>query len=123
MKNSFQKARSIRDLHIWNKSMRLTKNIYAVTSQFPNHELYGITSQMRRAVISIPSNIAEGFKRNYGKEFKRFLHIGRGSLAELETQVVLSSDLGYLNPSTAEILVAEIDELNRMIYKLIKKLN
>ena len=84
------------DLHVWQEAMLLVKDIYAVTKQFPREEIYALTSQMRRAAVSIPSNISEGAARTSKKEFLQFLSIARGSLSELETQVILTEDLGYL---------------------------
>jgi four helix bundle protein len=84
-----------RNLGVWRKSMAVVKSVYVVTRQFPKIENYGITNQMRRAAVSIPSNIAEGKSRQGDKEFARFLLIARGSLAELETQLLISQDLFY----------------------------
>ena len=84
------------DLHVWQEAMLLVKDIYAVTKQFPREEIYALTSQMRRAAVSIPSNISEGAARTSTKEFLQFLSIARGSLSELETQVILAEDFGYL---------------------------
>lgn len=81
-------------LHIWGKAMLLAKKIYVITSQFPKQEIYGMTSQMRRAAVSIPSNIAEGSQRGTNKDFANFIGIARGSLAELETQFILARDIG-----------------------------
>ena len=83
-------------LEAWQQSMKLVKHIYRSTATFPREELYGLTSQMRRAAVSIPSNIAEGAARETTPEFLRFLYIARGSLAELETQALIARDLNYL---------------------------
>ena len=83
------------ELNAWQEAMRLAKDIYELTSTFPKEETYSLTSQMRRAAVSIPSNIAEGAARTSNKEFLHFLSIARGSLSELETQVILSQDVGY----------------------------
>jgi four helix bundle protein len=85
--------RTHKDLEVWKNSIRLVTIIYSVTKSFPKEELYGLSSQMRRSAISIPSNIAEGAARNTNKEFIQFLHIARGSLAELETQLIVSHNL------------------------------
>ena len=95
------------DLHVWQESMALTKEIYTATGHFPREEIYALTNQMRRAAVSIPSNIAEGAARTSNKEFLQFLSIARGSLSELETQVILSEDLGYLDDKSH--LLAKID--------------
>ena len=83
-------------LEAWQQSMKLVTHIYKATATFPREELYGLTSQMRRAAVSIPSNIAEGAARETTPEFLRFLYIARGSLAELETQTLIARDLSYL---------------------------
>jgi len=84
-----------KDLEVWKESMLLAKEAYLLTKSFPKEELYGITSQIRRASVSVPSNIAEGAARSSDKEFIQFLYISLGSLSELETQILLSRDLGY----------------------------
>lgn len=85
------------DLHVWQETMILTKEVYTATAQFPKEEVYALTNQMRRAAVSIPSNIAEGVARKSTKELLQFLSIARGSLSELETQIVLAENLGFLN--------------------------
>lgn len=85
------------DLHAWQEAMALARDIYSTTAHFPREELYALTNQMRRAAVSVPSNIAEGAARTSSKEFLQFLSIARGSLSELETQVILSENLGYLD--------------------------
>ena len=84
-----------KDLDIWKESIELTKKIYLITKNFPKEEIYGLTSQIRRSCISIPSNIAEGSARNHDKEFIQFLYISLGSLAELDTQLIISKEIGY----------------------------
>jgi four helix bundle protein len=86
-----------KDLEVWKESMILAKSTYNATNNFPKSEMFGLTSQIRRSAVSIPSNIAEGAARNSDKEFIQFLYISLGSLAELETQLLLSEDIGYLN--------------------------
>ena len=99
--------------------MNLVKQVYSLTQSFPKEEIYGIVSQMRRAAISIPSNIAEGAARNSSTDFTRFLYIAMGSLAELETQLLLSRELGF----TQNIEMDEnIDQIRRMLIGLIKSL-
>jgi four helix bundle protein len=110
------------DLLVWQRSRVLVKNIYDATTKFPKSELFGITNQMRRAVVSIPSNIAEGYGRHSNKEFKQFLNIARGSIAELQTQLLLTLDLGYINKSVHKELDDEIVEIYKMLNGLIKKL-
>ena len=114
--------KSFKELEIWKKGIELVKEIYALTENFPSAEVYGLTSQMRRCSISIPSNVAEGFKRRHAKEFKQFLNIALGSLAELETQIIIAEELHY-SFNGKEALISElIDHLNRMIVSLSKKL-
>ena len=95
--------------------MQLVKDIYKITDGFPGHELYGLTSQLRRAAVSVPSNLAEGASRNSRGEFRQFIGNARGSLAEVETQVEIVCDLGYVSQDTAKRLLAEIDEFSRML--------
>ncbi len=111
---------SFKQLIVWQKSIELVKVVYGITKKFPTAELYGITSQMRRAAISIPSNIAEGKKRKTKKDFVQFLRIADGSAAELETQIIISKDLYQsIDFSRAEELLTEIQKmLITMIYKL-----
>jgi four helix bundle protein len=87
--------KSHRDLDAWKRAMALARNVYAATQAFPPDERFGLTNQLRRAAVSVPSNIAEGAARGSPVEFIRFLHISLGSLAEVETQLLLASDLGY----------------------------
>lgn len=114
------KIKNFKDLMIWQKGMELTKIIYQKTDSFPSKETYGIVSQMRRAAVSVPSNIAEGFMRKHNKEYKQFLYIALGSLAELETQIILSEKLGYLENKQSAEMQDNISELNRMVSGLIK---
>lgn len=116
------KIRTYKDLDIWKKGMQIAKTIYRATEKFPKNEMYGLVTQMRRSAISVPSNIAEGFRRQYDKEFKQFLYISLGSCAELETQVSLSKEFDYIS-SEMEVELAEmLDHCSRMIMNLIKKL-
>ncbi|MBU0486280.1 MAG: four helix bundle protein [Proteobacteria bacterium] len=114
--------RTYRDLDIWKKGVNLVKMIYEITEMFPKEEVYGLTSQMRRAAISIPSNVAEGFKRFHNKEYKHFLYIAQGSCAELETQLTIAKELSYLKITKEQELLEEIDHIGRMISNLIKKI-
>ncbi len=117
-----EKINDFKQLRVWQKAMEIVKEVYEVSKQFPREELYGLTSQMRRSAISIPSNIAEGFKRFSNKEYKQFLHIAQGSAAELETQVILSNQLGFLTDFQFGCLDEKIDYLSRMMTALLKKL-
>ena len=114
--------KSHRDLLIWQKGMALAKQVYTMTRAFPGDERFGLTAQMRRAVVSVPSNIAEGQARRGRKEFVQFLSHAEGSLAELDTQLTLAAELGYCRPSDAQGSVATIAELQRMIASLRGKL-
>jgi four helix bundle protein len=98
----------------------LAKAIYKSTDLFPAKETYGLVGQMRRSVVSVPSNIAEGFMRKHNKEYRQFLYIALGSLAELETQVIISEQLGFLNNEVSSKIQTNIDEINKMTMSLIK---
>lgn len=113
---------SYRDLIVWQKAMDLTVEIYRQTKAFPREELYGLTSQVRRAGVSVPSNIAEGQGRLTKGEFRQFLGQARGSLLEAETQLILAERLEYLAPSERERLEAQSQEVLRMLNALISKL-
>ena len=108
------------DLKVWQASIQLVKEIYVVTSAFPKEETYGLVSQMRRAAISIPSNIAEGAARGGTKEFIHFLGMARGSLSELETQLYISRELGFV--TNAQDVDVRIEEIFRMLAGLLASL-
>src|SRR5579872_1260971 len=108
-------------LNVWQKAHELTLRLYPATSSFPQSELYGLTSQMRRCCVSIGSNIAEGCGRAGENEKARFLQIALGSLSELEYQVLVARDLGYLSPKNAEDLIKRILEIGRMLGSLVNK--
>ena len=97
--------------------------IYVATKSFPKDELFGIVSQMRRAAVSIPSNIAEGYGRLYDKETVKFLSNALGSASELETQLIISKDLGYMSIEVSQELITQIEEIIRMLSSLIKSAN
>jgi len=113
---------NFKDLDIWNTGMKIVKEIYEITNTYPRSEMYELTIQMRRAAISIPSNIAEGFNRFHNKEYKQFLFISLGSCAELETQIEVALILNYIGKQKKENLAEEIDYESRMLRNLIKKL-
>ncbi len=115
--------KSHKDLIVWQKSMDHVAAIYVATKTFPNEELFGIVSQMRRAAVSIPSNIAEGYGRLYDKETVKFLSNALGSASELETQLIISKDLGYLLIEDFQKLINQIEEIIRMLSALIKSAN
>ena len=109
MRHNFQK------LKVWEKSRHLVRDIYLYTKVFPPEEMYGLTSQMRRAAISIPSNIAEGCGRGTDKQLSHFLDVSIGSLCELETQTILAWDLGFFSEIEYEQIVQKIIEVRRMV--------
>lgn len=113
---------SYRELDVWNLGMASAKTVYALTASFPSSEAFGLTSQMRRAAVSIPSNIAEGKARSTTTEFRRFLQVARGSLAELETQLELSVELGFANREKSRELWTVLQELGAKLSSLIAKL-
>jgi len=111
-----------KDLIAWQKGMDLVATIYDATQTFPSHEQFGLTSQLRRAAVSVPSNIAEGKAHYSNRDFVRFLRHARGSLAEIETQVLIAQQRKYLNTETATNLSQKIDELGRILSGLINSL-
>ncbi|MCK9424530.1 MAG: four helix bundle protein [Ignavibacteriaceae bacterium] len=114
--------KSYKDLLVWQRSMDLVVSIYRITEKFPSNEQFGLVSQMRRAVVSIPSNIAEGYGRQSTGSYKQFLSISRGSLFELETQVELCNRLKYIQQIESEKMLNEITEISKMISSLISKI-
>jgi four helix bundle protein len=111
-------TRRFRDLLVWQRSMSLARNVYAMTESFPKSEMFGLTSQIRRAAVSIPSNIAEGRGRTTDKGFIVFLGHARGSFYELQTQVELAAGLGFVDDALAGKIVAEAGEISSMIHAL-----
>lgn len=116
------KAKHYKELSVWQKAMNLAKSIHLLTETFPAPERYGIVAQMRRAAIAIPSNIAEGQARHGTNDFLHFLSRASGSLAELETQLLLSIDLKFCEPSASEQLISELNEIQKMIAAIRRKL-
>ena len=112
-------VQSYRDLVAWNKAMELVTEIYRVTHTFPKEELFGLISQLRRAAVSIPSNIAEGKGRLSKGEFWQFLGIARGSLTELETQILIAQNLSYLDKSEVKRLLTMVEEVGKVLNGLI----
>ncbi|HXB13165.1 MAG TPA: four helix bundle protein [Bacteroidia bacterium] len=110
--------KSYRDLIVWQKSMSLNLMIYKHTTSFPKEEMYGLTSQMRRAAVSVSANIAEGQARNSTGEFIQFLGIAKGSLAGLETLIILSRNLEYMSEENSVSLLSLSAEINKMLYSL-----
>ena len=114
--------KDFRKLNVWEKSHHLTLAVYKATTTFPKEELYGLTSQMRRASASIPANIAEGCGRNGDAELARFLHIAMGSASELEYHLLLARDLNILNSPDYEGLASEVTQVKRMLTSFTQKL-
>ena len=113
--------RPFQDLIVWQKAHDLTLRIYGITASFPSHEIYGLTSQMRRSSASVPTNIAEGSVFDDGLQFQRFLGIALGSATELEYQLILATDLGYLALDNQKALDATLTEEKKMLVTLPKR--
>lgn len=116
------KVQSYRDLIVWQKARKLVKEVYATTRRFPKDELYGLTSQMRRCSVSVPSNIAEGQGKRTTGEFLQHLGHARGSLFELETQIFLAGDLEFCSEKRAAELLAMAEEVRKILHGLISSL-
>ncbi|MBU1863225.1 MAG: four helix bundle protein [Candidatus Omnitrophica bacterium] len=114
--------KSFKQLKIWQKGIEIVKDVYVITKKFPKEELYGLTSQMRRAAISLPSNIAEGFKRFHNKEYIQFLYIALGSAAELETQLIIAKEVGFIDKEKVEYVSEKLDHFSKMTSSLLTKL-
>lgn len=115
-------VQSYRDLVAWQKAMEIAKKVYAVTAKFPKTELYGLANQMQRAAVSIPSNIAEGQARQHAGEFRQFLHIALGSAAELDTQLRLAIEFGYVSETESQPIFDLIVEVRKISYGILRKL-
>ena len=115
--------KSYKDLLIWQKGIQLVKEIYLICKDLPKNEVFGLQSQMKRAAISIPSNIAEGYGRNYTQNYIQFIKIARGSLLELETQVIISKELGLINENQSRKILNLIIEENKMLNAFIKSIS
>ena len=116
------KIRNFRDLQVWQLGKKMVLEVYKVTRTFPQDEVYGLVSQMRRSAISIPSNIAEGFNRYHNKDYRKYLFISLGSCAELETQVEIACDIEFMTAGDRNKLLENLDHETRMLRNLIKKL-
>lgn len=116
-------SHNFRKLTIWKDAILVVKNVYNLTATFPPVERFGLISQMRRCAVSIPSNIAEGSGRNTSKDFDRFLSIALSSSYELETQLIISSELGFLEADKLKLITDELNKLQRMIYSFQQSLN
>jgi len=109
---------SFRDLRVWQVGMDLVDKVYRVTQEFPKHESFGLTGQMRRAAISIPSNIAEGHTRQHSKEYLQHLSMAQGSLAEMATQLEIAARLGYVTREQAGPVVEQVASLGKQLHAL-----
>ena len=114
--------KSYQDLVVWQRSVELVKEVYLLTKDFPKSETYSLVDQMKRSAISVPSNIAEGHARQHSGEFRQFLFIALGSLAELETQLIIANKLGYLEQNQLRLLLKQTDEIGKMLRGLVKKI-
>lgn len=114
--------KNFRDLRVWQLSKTAVKEIYALSHFFPSHETYGLSQQIRRAIISVSSNIAEGHARGSRKEYIQFLSISRGSLAEVEAQLEIALELGYIDESQLIAALQNIEQLAKMLRRLIETL-
>ncbi|MBI3011062.1 MAG: four helix bundle protein [Candidatus Omnitrophica bacterium] len=112
--------KDFRDLDVWRNGMEIVRNIYEVTESFPKREEYGLTSQMCRAAVSIPSNIAEGFNRRHNKEYRQLLYVVLGSCAELETQCEIAFTLRYLEAGKKEVFLELLQHESKMLTNLIR---
>ena len=114
--------KTYRDLIVWQKSIKLVTEVYSITKNFPKEELYGLTSQIRRSVVSIPSNIAEGYGRNSTQDYIRFLQIACGTLYEMQTQIEIAVNLDYLDREYSENIFNQTNEIERMLNSFIRKM-
>lgn len=111
-----------KDLEVWKKSIDFVTHIYGVTKEYPKDELFGLVSQIRRAAVSIPSNIAEGATRKGKTEFRHFLYIAMASASEIETQLIISGNLEYISKESQIVLIDELNTISRMLQGLIKSI-
>ena len=115
-------ARPHHSLNVWKSSIKFVKEIYSSTAQFPSEEKFGLVSQMRRSAVSIPSNIAEGAARKSNKEFNNFLNIAQGSASELETQIIISNELGFIEIDQSTNMLNKLENISKMIVGLQKSI-
>jgi four helix bundle protein len=113
---------NFKELIVWKDAMKLAKSIYLICQEFPGDERFGLITQIKRSAVSVPSNIAEGAGRNSDKEFLRFLSISTGSLFELETQLLLAADLGFINLDNVNTLLDDVAYLQKKLYRFCQQL-
>ena len=116
------RCKSYKDLIVWQKAMALAVEVHHITRRFPRHEVFGLAGQLRRAAVSVPSNVAEGSARRTTRDLTAFLHVARGSVAELETQLLLARAVGYLDEAALASLSPKLDEVGRLLNGLIASL-
>nr|WP_246611511.1 four helix bundle protein [Arthrospiribacter ruber] len=117
----FHTVHNYKELNVWKRGIKLTTEIYKVSELFPSEERFGLTSQIRRSAVSVPSNIAEGAGRRTDGEFINFLGIAHGSICELETQLYVAYELGFIDDKRFNIVTSEVSDIQRMLYSLILK--
>ncbi len=117
-----REVKGFRTLNAWKKAYELTLVVYQLSKKFPREELYGLSSQLQRAAVSVPANIAEGYERKHRKEYLQFLYIAKGSLGEVETYLLLTKDLGYLTDNEYCVVGSIREETSRIVKGLIKSL-
>lgn len=115
-----ERIKSYKDLIVWQKAILLVTEVYSISKTFPENEKFGLTNQLNRAVVSVPSNIAEGWGRESRKNNLQFLRISRGSLMEVETLILISKNLNYINDQKFKIISEEIEEIGKILQGLIK---
>jgi four helix bundle protein len=118
----FNMSASFKDLRVWQESMKFAVEVYRITAQFPRHELYGLSNQLRRAAVSIPSNVAEGKGHRSGREFGNYLLHARGSLLEVQTQLMIAQELQYISGEESQRILASADAIGRSPNSLINSL-
>jgi four helix bundle protein len=123
LKSTRARIREYRDLDVWQLAMQIAVSIYLVTRAFPTEEKFGLVAQLRRAAVSVPSNIAEGHSRIGAAEFRRFVSIARGSVAEVETQITLSVVLGFVPGDAITSLSLDLKRLSKMLFGLYRSLS
>lgn len=122
MGNNKTPAKNYRELIVWQDGIKLAKAVNKLTEKFPRQEVYALADQVRRAAVSVPSNIAEGQARKAPGDFRRFLHIALGSLAEVDTQLVLAQEFGYITKDDIDVMDEEIQGLRKKLYALMNSL-